>query len=260
MTKPQDIKLIYPEYNPTKKSNRFIDRTGERFGKLTVVYRTYNKPGENTNWVCKCDCGNYTVVSSNNLTSGHTKSCGCLDQQLRSTIYKKHNQYDFTNDYCIGYTSNTNKQFLVDKEDYDLIYKYCWMENDQGYIMAYTEKRKSAIRLHRFLLQPKENEIIDHINGDRADNRKNNLRISNKQLNGINRDRNSTNISGFKGVSFDKRYNKYFARIMVDGKSIFIGYYGTAEEASKARIEKENELFGDYSYYNLKENLYEETL
>lgn len=64
------------------KSN---DLTGKKFGKLTVVKRgdDYVSPSgaKRVQWLCKCDCGNENLilVAANNLTSGHTKSCGCLN-------------------------------------------------------------------------------------------------------------------------------------------------------------------------------------
>lgn len=54
----------------------FIDLTGQKFGLLTVVKRAENVKG--VQWVCKCDCGNTTIVRSYALKSGATKSCGCL--------------------------------------------------------------------------------------------------------------------------------------------------------------------------------------
>lgn len=55
---------------------KFIDLTGERFGMLTVMERTENR-GTTTMWLCQCDCGNSSVVSSQNIRLGRTKSCGC---------------------------------------------------------------------------------------------------------------------------------------------------------------------------------------
>ena len=61
---------------------KFIDLTGKKFGKLTVVSRNADKISpcgqRHTTWNCVCDCGNKTIVSSNNLRRGHTNSCGCL--------------------------------------------------------------------------------------------------------------------------------------------------------------------------------------
>lgn len=51
------------------------DLTGERFGKLTVLQESAQQEGM---WLCQCDCGKITEVSTNNLRRGHTKSCGCI--------------------------------------------------------------------------------------------------------------------------------------------------------------------------------------
>ena len=57
-------------------NSRLIDLTGARFGRLTVIGRAENK-GNLTRWECICDCGNSTIVYSNNLRRGYTQSCGC---------------------------------------------------------------------------------------------------------------------------------------------------------------------------------------
>lgn len=61
---------------------KLIDLTGSKHGKLTVLRRSdvhITKSGQKkTMWLCKCDCGNTTIVNSQDLRSGHTKSCGCI--------------------------------------------------------------------------------------------------------------------------------------------------------------------------------------
>ena len=54
-----------------------VDLTGQRFGKLVVVKDVGRKNG-GVLWECLCDCGKQTNVVSNNLSNGHTKSCGCI--------------------------------------------------------------------------------------------------------------------------------------------------------------------------------------
>lgn len=58
------------------------DLTGKRFGRLVVMKRSGSKNG-NAAWECLCDCGKSSVVKSNNLTSGTTQRCGCLERELR---------------------------------------------------------------------------------------------------------------------------------------------------------------------------------
>jgi|WetSurSiteA1Bulk_404760.scaffolds.fasta_scaffold08870_2 hypothetical protein len=67
--------------------SNFIDLTGKRFNRLTVIKR--EKPPENIKyktknsyWLCRCDCGNEKNISYSNLISGHTKSCGCYKNDL----------------------------------------------------------------------------------------------------------------------------------------------------------------------------------
>lgn len=55
-----------------------IDLTGQKFGKLTVMAVSHKDKNIGVFWVCRCDCGNSTVVYRGHLKSGHTKSCGCL--------------------------------------------------------------------------------------------------------------------------------------------------------------------------------------
>ena len=58
---------------------RFVDLTGKKFGRLTVIGRAYpNDKYNHANWLCKCDCGTEKVIKGDSLTRGNTKSCGCL--------------------------------------------------------------------------------------------------------------------------------------------------------------------------------------
>jgi len=63
------------------KSSRARDLTGQRFGKLTVLYQCDSFIGKTgrkyAQWMTQCDCGNYKVVRANCLYNGHTQSCGC---------------------------------------------------------------------------------------------------------------------------------------------------------------------------------------
>lgn len=61
-----------------KQLGRFIDLTGQKFGKLLVTSRSENNKRGQTRWNCKCECGNKTIVVGASLRSGVTKSCGCL--------------------------------------------------------------------------------------------------------------------------------------------------------------------------------------
>lgn len=59
-------------------SNNFINETGNKYGKLTVLYKVPNTKTGGTKWHCKCECGNEIDVLGNSLRTGNTKSCGCI--------------------------------------------------------------------------------------------------------------------------------------------------------------------------------------
>lgn len=72
---------------------KLIDLTGQRFGRLTVIEKAPAKQGcENAVWLCKCDCGNSSVVQSQSLRSGRTRSCGCYQKEKITKMLLVHGQ------------------------------------------------------------------------------------------------------------------------------------------------------------------------
>lgn len=61
---------------------KLIDLSGRRFGNLVVLYRVEDDANRNRRWLCRCDCGNEKVIGGRHLTSGATRSCGCLERGL----------------------------------------------------------------------------------------------------------------------------------------------------------------------------------
>ena len=69
---------------------KLLDLTGQRFGRLVAVKLTDLRSGKDPHriWECQCDCGNQTYVQTTSLTSGNTKSCGCLHSEIVSHYYE----------------------------------------------------------------------------------------------------------------------------------------------------------------------------
>lgn len=67
-----------------------MERIGERFGKLRIRQKYHVKEGR-VYYLCDCDCGNIVIVQYSHLISGNTKSCGCLQKELTSKRFAKHN-------------------------------------------------------------------------------------------------------------------------------------------------------------------------
>lgn len=237
--------------------SKLKDLTGQRFGRLIAIKRVedYIEPSSGrrrARWLCKCDCGNETIVLDGNLMKKNgVKSCGCLRQNFAYNLNKRFNTYDLSGEYGIGYTSK-GEEFYFDLEDYDMIKDYCWYINDREYVCAkYNNKQ---ILLHRIVLrlEPDDNCVVDHKHGreSRNDNRKSNLRPCTHSENIMNTGLRSNNTSGTTGVHFDKRKQKWVARISANGQRIILGEYDNFEDAKSKRMISEDEYHGEFSYYN----------
>jgi Demerecviridae HNH endonuclease len=91
---------------------------------------------------------------------------------------------------------------------------------------------------------------VDHRNLDKSDNRWDNLRAATTGQNARNRRRPKSNSSGFKGVSLHSQSGKWWARIMIDRKSVSLGLHNTRESAHEAYRKAAAELHGDFARHN----------
>lgn len=131
-----------------------------------------------------------------------------------------------------------DRRLKVDPEDEWVLSEFSWHINDWGYARAPIKQPDGSYRLtllHRLLLNPRENECVDHINGDKLDNRKPNLRIAPPHL----------NKRAYKGRRFKGVYRegaRYRAQIKHQKRSYYIGMFDTEEEAARAVNQKAREL------------------
>ncbi len=129
---------------------------------------------------------------------------------------------------------------LIDIEDVEEAKKYKWYLT-RGYV----RNHKSRLFLHHLILyKPDSGYVVDHINRNRLDCRKNNLRIVDYQTNGINKGKQSNNTSGHPGVSWSKERQKWEAHIKLDGRKINLGRYLSLQEAVEVRLRAELKHFG----------------
>ena len=221
-------------------------KTGERYGRLTIEEEVepyiYSSGRKDRRFRCRCDCGSPTIVLLKDLRNGSTQSCGCLQKEVVS----KTNEYDLSGEIGVGYTFKREK-FYFDKEDYELIKDYSWCINDNGYVITVDRTTGKRMRLHRLVMGVDGDLVVDHINHDKTNNCKSNLRVCTQSNNVKNRSNKKNSSSGFMGVSWNKKSNKWHARIKVDGKLKHLGYYTDINEAIRVRIHSEIEMFGEYA-------------
>lgn len=220
--------------------------------RLTVLYQVedYVSPhGKHSpQWMCECSCEQHTLFITRGaaIKNGQVKSCGCFQKEIHFSVNKKYNKYDLSGEYGIGWTSNTNKEFYFDLEDYDKIKDYCWLEyvSHNGYHSIKTRDYKNNgnfISMH-YLFGYK---WYDHIDKNPFNNRKQNLRPATAQENARNRSISKRNKSGVTGVY--KRGNRWIAAITNNYKTTELGGYINKDDAIIARLQAEAKCFGEFA-------------
>jgi hypothetical protein len=149
---------------------------------------------------------------------------------------------------------------LIDDEDYDLVSQYKWQAQfgpHTHYARAALSRtlnngRQKKIQMHRLIMNAKEGQYIDHINGNGWDNRKENLRFAtNRQNQGNQRIRKFSSV--YKGVCWHKRDKRWVATINIDGKTKYLGC-STSEIAAAKLYDKEAIIhFGEFAKLNFGE-------
>lgn len=122
----------------------------------------------------------------------------------------------------------------------------------QGYVMLQVCKRRYGAHRLAWLYVYGElpTQQVDHINGNRSDNRINNLRLATNSQNQGNRSINCNSQSGHKGVQWSKQKRKWKAVIQISGERKFLGLFDTVEDAGHAYRRAAKSYFGEYSYYS----------
>ena len=120
----------------------------------------------------------------------------------------------------------------IDPEDYQNVNNHKWYEN-KGY--AETKINGLTVGLHRFITGAKAGEIVDHINRNRLDNRRTNLRITSRQGNAFNTKVHRDSKTQVQGV-VQTNNGKFVVYSTLDGKSYNLGTYSTLKEANKVYL------------------------
>ena len=223
----------------------------QRHGEILPLNKTRNRLN-----IC-CVCGNPAKTTwsgdGKEYCQKHYMQLYHHGHLLERTIYDRNSYIDHAEKgytECVTYTKNFNESYhvIIDIDKKEEVSKYkVYTRSHGGKQYAFISKNGKKIFLHRFLmgLEKEEysiNKVVDHINGNSLDNRVSNLRICSHKENA----QNCRTGSKVVGVGWLKYNKKWTARIMVNYKGIYLGNFNTYEEAVLARLQKEQEICGEY--------------
>lgn len=214
--------------------------SNKTFGYLTVIKQGEDYISKSGNkqarWLCECVCGKKILVLQSLLKNGSQKSCGCK----HFLACKKFNDYTIKNNTVYVILSNKKDAIMLcDLDDWEKLKIYCWSLNKLGYAEARVNGKTRLF--HHFVIDCNNKLVRDHINRNKLDNRKTNIRIVSHSGNNINK--SYKNKFGINGIYKNK--NKYVARININKKQFYLGSYTTLEKAKEARIIAENNYFSN---------------
>jgi len=145
---------------------------------------------------------------------------------------------------------------LVDDEDYEriILLNRKWHFHKSGYATISTSKRingvekHSSVKMHRFVMNAENGQIVDHKDGDRLNNQKSNLRFCSTIENSRNLRKYDRNKSGYKGVSLCR--NKFQSSIRVNKKQVYLGLFTCPIEAADTYNKAAIFYFGEFANLN----------
>lgn len=235
---------------------RKINPVGKKFGRLLVIEdlgrtNVNGEPAQNKYVKCLCDCGNTTIVQYNSLIHGNTKSCGCLRKEKiwncdGAGRPKKYNDYHINKyegkDTVFVKASNNDNYVLVDIDDWEKIKDTCWSVNKNGYAVGVYNGKFMTMQ-SAIIPEVPDGCERDHINRNRLDNRRCNLRVISKLDNLHNREyKNKT--SSKTGVCWYPLTKQWLAYITNKGEYIRLGLYDNEEDAIAVRKQAEIDIYG----------------
>ena len=141
---------------------------------------------------------------------------------------------------------------IVDDADFEWLNKLKWQYHYRGYAYSATylgggraNPKYKKLWMHRLVTDCPEDKIVDHINRDKLDNRRSNLRTCTQSQNQMNSKIRESNTSGYRGVN--KQGERWMARIRMNGKRLFLGLFDTPQEASKVYELAAKKHYGEFA-------------
>jgi len=142
---------------------------------------------------------------------------------------------------------------IVDDEDYEWLNQWKWFFMNNGYAATNRKgKPRKMLYMHREINKTPDGVETDHINHNKLDNRKCNLRNCTRTQNQVNIAYKTSERNPYRGV--EKRCQKYRAHIFIDNKTVYLGTHKNAEDAARAYDVKAVEMWGEFAITNFGGN------
>ena len=227
---------------------KFEDLTGKTFGKLTIIKRDSNK-NKCTYWICKCNCGKVKSIRGQHLKDGLIVSCGCHAKLVSAQAKVKRNKIEICDNYARIQIFDDDKYSLIDIEDIPKIKDYCWNINHYGYMSAHKNMRDRVL-LHRIIMEVDgTSKVVDHINHNKLDNRKSNLRVFDKNIYNLhNINPKTLNPTGVRNI-YLKSNNKFEVCYKRFGKKYYVGTFDSLDVAKDnllKSLKENNFIYGGF--------------
>lgn len=148
---------------------------------------------------------------------------------------------------------------LVDDDDYEYLSRFNWYCGSDGYAQRAFQGDKK-IFMHRVVNCTPPGYETDHINRNKLDNRKCNLRTCSNTENQLNKPVQKNNLSGYRGVCFSKKYGFWQAYISINHRVKWLGYFKDPIEAARAYDKKAFATYGKLVYLNFPDEYIDQAL
>lgn len=221
-----------------------IDLSGQRFGWLVAV-RVKHNDERVRGWLCLCDCGRETQVTTGLLRYGHVKSCGCKytgadSPSAELTVDRLMRVLSYDPDTGI-FRWRKGKQYVKEGSVAGTI-------QPSGYLAISIDgvSHRAHFLAWLYMKGYYPERQIDHRDLDKGNNRFNNLREATHQQNAANRKAQSNNTSGYKGVAWSSSAQKWMARVAGQ----YLGVFDKPEDAARAYDAGAARLYGEYARGN----------
>lgn len=218
-----------------------IDLTGQRFGRLVVIEKALSKKYKNGRikgrWLCRCDCGNTKIVTTDGLKYNTTKSCGCLNNEKRKSRYN-----DLTGKK-IGKLTVLKKE--KERSHFGTINWLCQCDCGNKVVVmsgnlvtgnstscgckTIEATRKNGQKYYKKAFEGlKEKHLKENTN----------LSLISK-----NKPQSNNKTSGIRGVHWDDTHEKWIAKLNFKGKTVLNKTFSVKQDAINARKEAEEKYF-----------------